>query len=187
MSRMGMESPSRSRWYYLIRSFRVGVYSQCERAGEPLIRALRNDVRFLILLRPELDAEVELELLDDRTNSWGTWTKMASPRVEVLFGRGTREEKRRFWRFRGHLRPHAWMSTLEFSRYHLSSLSYRNPRQSALLLLPSTPPHLRCATSALWQSFLDLNHCTVDSFSSANVAWERWSQSSTRKKSPSTR
>ena len=43
--------------------------SQCERAGEPLFRALRNDVRLLILLRPELDAEVELELLDDRTNS----------------------------------------------------------------------------------------------------------------------
>ncbi|KIJ90212.1 hypothetical protein K443DRAFT_15416 [Laccaria amethystina LaAM-08-1] len=47
----------------------TGVDSPCERTGKALIQALRDDVRLLTLLKPELDAEVELELLDDRTNS----------------------------------------------------------------------------------------------------------------------
>jgi len=52
-----------------LRSFRVWVDLQCERPGEPLIQALRDDARLLTLFKPELDAEVKLELLDDPTNS----------------------------------------------------------------------------------------------------------------------
>jgi hypothetical protein len=66
------ESLSSSRRNYPLSDlffFRAGVDSQCERTGEALIQALRDDVRLLTLLKPELDAEDELELLDDRTNS----------------------------------------------------------------------------------------------------------------------
>jgi hypothetical protein len=37
----------------------AGVESQCERIGEALIRALRDDIRLLTLLKSELDAEIE--------------------------------------------------------------------------------------------------------------------------------
>jgi len=52
-----------------LRSFRVWMDFQCERPGEPLIQALRDDARLLTLFKPGLDAEVKLELLDDPTNS----------------------------------------------------------------------------------------------------------------------
>ena len=55
-----------------LRSFRAGVDPQCERTGELLIQALRGDIRLLTLLKSELDTQVELELLNDRTNLRGT-------------------------------------------------------------------------------------------------------------------
>ena len=45
--------------------------SQCERTGEALIEAVRDDVRLLTFLKSELDAEIELELLDNRHNLSG--------------------------------------------------------------------------------------------------------------------
>ena len=60
------------------------------RKAKGLEKPLRGDIRLLILLKSELDAEVELELLNDRTNLRGTWTKTVSARVEAFFfGGGT--------------------------------------------------------------------------------------------------
>jgi hypothetical protein len=61
------ESPSPSRRYYPVSG--AGVDSQCERTEEALIQALRDDIRLLTLLQPDVDAGVELELLDDRYKS----------------------------------------------------------------------------------------------------------------------
>ncbi|KIK02410.1 hypothetical protein K443DRAFT_677651 [Laccaria amethystina LaAM-08-1] len=47
--------------------FQAWVDSQCEQTGEALIQALRDDVRLLTLLKSEPDAEIKLELLDERT------------------------------------------------------------------------------------------------------------------------
>ena len=55
-----------------LRSPRAWVDSQCERTGEALIQALPDDIRLLSLLKPDVDADVELELLDDRHNSLRT-------------------------------------------------------------------------------------------------------------------
>jgi hypothetical protein len=70
----------------------AGVDSPCERTVKALIQALRHDVRLLTLLKPELDAEVELELLDDRINSS---REEHEPRgaamLRVFFGRGKEE------------------------------------------------------------------------------------------------
>ncbi|EDQ99045.1 very hypothetical proline-rich protein [Laccaria bicolor S238N-H82] len=52
------------------RSLRAGVDSQCERTGEA--GALRDDIRLLTFLDSEIDAEVELQLLDDCMDSRGT-------------------------------------------------------------------------------------------------------------------
>ena len=49
--------------------FRAGVDPHCERTRAALIQALRDDIRLLTLLKPKVDAEIELELLDDGTNS----------------------------------------------------------------------------------------------------------------------
>ena len=56
----------------LLRSLRAGADSQCERIGEALTPAERDDVRLLTLLMSELDTELELELLSNRYNSQGT-------------------------------------------------------------------------------------------------------------------
>ena len=50
-----------------LKSLRGGADSQRGRTGEAL--ALRDDMRLLTLLRSKLDAEIELELLDECTNS----------------------------------------------------------------------------------------------------------------------
>ena len=52
-----------------LRSLRGGADSQRGRTGEALLQALRDNIRLLTLLKPELDSEIELELLDDRRNS----------------------------------------------------------------------------------------------------------------------
>ena len=51
-----------------LRSFRAWVDSQCERIAESLVQALRDDVRLLTILKPDVDADVKLELLDDCHN-----------------------------------------------------------------------------------------------------------------------
>ena len=51
------------------RSLGAGVGLQCERTGEALIQALRDDVRLLTLLKSELDVKVELGLLNTHHNS----------------------------------------------------------------------------------------------------------------------
>ena len=69
VSQMGCRAPSRGRWYYLpLRSLRAGMDSQFERTGA-LIQTLRDDVRLLTFLKSDFDAEIELELLDNRHNS----------------------------------------------------------------------------------------------------------------------
>jgi len=73
MTRMGMESHYRQADD--ITSFQISSSWDrftCERTGEALIRALLDDIRLVTLLKPDLDAEVELEFLDDLTNSLGT-------------------------------------------------------------------------------------------------------------------
>ena len=49
-----------------LRFLQAGVESRCERMGEALIQALLDDIQLLTLLKPDADADVELELLDDR-------------------------------------------------------------------------------------------------------------------------
>ena len=44
------------------------MQTECERNGEALIQALRDDIRLLTLLKPD-DADVEPELFDERHNS----------------------------------------------------------------------------------------------------------------------
>ena len=68
MTQIGMESHHRvANDITPLKSFRAWVGPQCERIGETL--ALRNDVRFLTFLKPELDAKVEAKLLNDHHNS----------------------------------------------------------------------------------------------------------------------
>ncbi|KIJ94404.1 hypothetical protein K443DRAFT_110450, partial [Laccaria amethystina LaAM-08-1] len=59
------------------------VDSQCERTREALVQALRNDVRFLTLLKSNVDADVESELLDDCHNSRHKKTISMVPRTST--------------------------------------------------------------------------------------------------------
>ena len=66
---MGMESHPRVVTILPpLSSLRAGVDSQCQRTGEALIQARRDDIRNLTLPKPDVDADVESELLDDRHN-----------------------------------------------------------------------------------------------------------------------
>ena len=54
-----------------LKSLRAGDL-QCKRTREALIQTLRDDIRLRTLLKQALDAEIEMALLDDRTNTSGT-------------------------------------------------------------------------------------------------------------------
>ena len=48
---------------------RAGVDSQCERTGEALVQALRDDVQPLTPLKAHFDVEIDLKLLNNQHNS----------------------------------------------------------------------------------------------------------------------
>ena len=64
--------------------------SQCERTGEFLVQAQRDDARLLTFLKPDVDADVELELLDDCHSE--ERKRRGGARVEFSFVSGAEDD-----------------------------------------------------------------------------------------------